>query len=203
MNRLIISALLLTGIADAEDITPTSRNRPCPLCNAASGKYTKRRESYPLPAITLTDHRGKLHKLPGLLDGEDDPVLLTFSFTCCSTICPVLNATFASVQKQLAKENRPVRLITISIDPAHDTPNVLAEYAKSLNADDNWTFLTGTESGIQTVRKAFNAHTANKGRHAPLAFIRANTDAEWLRLDGLMSSQQFLAEFREAINEVK
>ena len=149
--------------------------------------------------MVLTDHHGKTQPLTEFLHTNDAPVLLTFSFTSCSTICPVLNATFASVQKELAKQKQPVRLVTISIDPTHDTPEVLAEYAGSFNAAENWTFLTGTAADIQTVRKAFNAHTANKGRHAPLMFIRASADGLWLRLNGLMSSQQLLTEFRAAL----
>jgi len=73
-------------------------------------------------------------------------------FTNCGGTCPILTANMASLQKALAKAD--VQLVSISVDPNNDTPEVLAEYAKRYNADTrNWTFLTGKVSTIYTIAK--------------------------------------------------
>ena len=74
-------------------------------------------------------------------------------FTHCGGTCPVLTANMASMQKALAKAY-DVELVSISVDPNNDTPEVLADYAKRYNADTkNWTFLTGKVQTIYTIAK--------------------------------------------------
>lgn len=82
-------------------------------------------------------------------------VLYTFSYTRCDSRCDALNATMRQVQAGLANPDRegvPVRLLTISFDPEHDTPPVLAGYARSLGADPAvWQFLTGDPTRLKHV----------------------------------------------------
>lgn len=67
-----------------------------------------------------------------------------FFFTRCSGPCPKLSSNMRSAQDQLAESG--VRLVSISVDPNHDTPPILAEYAQRFDADaDAWWFLTGPE----------------------------------------------------------
>ncbi len=74
-------------------------------------------------------------------------------FTNCGGTCPILTANLASIQKALAKTS-DVELVSISVDPNNDTPEVLAEYAKRYNADTKtWTFLTGKVQTIYTIAK--------------------------------------------------
>ena len=74
-------------------------------------------------------------------------------FTNCSGTCPMLTANLASIQKALAKTS-DVEIVSISVDPNNDTPEVLAEYAKRYNADTkSWTFLTGNVHTIYTIAK--------------------------------------------------
>jgi cytochrome oxidase Cu insertion factor (SCO1/SenC/PrrC family) len=64
-------------------------------------------------------------------------------FTCCTESCPQLSGAFARLQHELA--GRPnVRLVSLTVDPEHDNPEVLDRYAKSYGANpDRWIFLTG------------------------------------------------------------
>jgi protein SCO1 len=68
-------------------------------------------------------------------------------FTCCTTQCPVLTGSMARLQSELS--NLPdVRLISLTVDPEHDTTEKLTAYAQTFGADPNrWLFLTG-EQGI-------------------------------------------------------
>jgi protein SCO1/2 len=77
------------------------------------------------------------------------PVVLTFTYTRCPlpNFCPLMDQNFATLQRRLADETAlhgRVRLVTVSFDPEHDTPAVLAERARKLKADPAvWTMLTG------------------------------------------------------------
>jgi cytochrome oxidase Cu insertion factor (SCO1/SenC/PrrC family) len=65
-------------------------------------------------------------------------------FTCCTESCPQLSAALARLQHELAGEP-DVRLVSLTVDPAHDTPAALTKYAEAYNADaDRWLFLTGS-----------------------------------------------------------
>jgi protein SCO1 len=70
-----------------------------------------------------------------------------FIFTRCAGICLTMSANMQKLQDRLPKE---VRLVSFSVDPVTDTPEVLTEYAKRYNADpERWLFLTGEPEAVQ------------------------------------------------------
>lgn len=67
-----------------------------------------------------------------------------FIFTNCTTICLPMTHNMAKLQTKLKEENLDAELVSFSVDPDYDTPEVLKEYAESYQADlSNWHFLTG------------------------------------------------------------
>jgi protein SCO1/2 len=161
----------------------------------AEPRYTRALAAYAPPDVTLTDADGERVKLSSALGG-DGPVMLQFIFTTCPAVCPVMSATFAAARNRLGPDSEKVRLVSVSIDPEHDTPERLREYARRFKAGPRWLFLTGELNDIVTVRKAFDAYPGdNKMRHQPLTFIRVSPDGPWLRLDGLTSAAQLVGEY--------
>ena len=73
-----------------------------------------------------------------------------FIFTRCGSICPILTAQMAKIQAALARAgDTSVRLVSFSVDPTYDTPEVLQEYATRFHADPNrWTFVTGQRNAL-------------------------------------------------------
>ena len=75
--------------------------------------------------------------------------LVDFMFTRCSGPCPMMSSRMAEISRELAKAV-DVRLVSVSIDPEHDTPEILSEYAARLQADPKrWIFLTGPKKEIE------------------------------------------------------
>ncbi|HXA50691.1 MAG TPA: SCO family protein [Candidatus Acidoferrum sp.] len=75
------------------------------------------------------------------LDGR--PWIANFVYTTCPGPCPMMSHQMHGIQKATAA-TPDVKLVSFTVDPAHDTPPVLAEYAKHFKADPaRWTFLTG------------------------------------------------------------
>jgi len=132
---------------------------------------------------------------------HEGPVLLQFIFTTCPTTCPVLSEVFAVAQDTLGPELHNVRMVSISIDPEHDTPARLQEYAQKFRAKQQWRFLTGKRQDIVAVQKAFEAYWTNKMRHAPRTYLRAAPDAPWVRLDGFVSATELVAEYYHLLGQ--
>ncbi len=103
-----------------------------------------------VPEFTLTNLDNKPFG-SGNLKGSIYVVDLIF--THCAGTCPMMTSQMASLQHSITK-TPDVKLVSISVDPNNDTPEVMAEYAKRYNADTkNWYFLTGPISTIYTVAK--------------------------------------------------
>ncbi|AKU91053.1 SCO family protein [Vulgatibacter incomptus] len=95
---------------------------------------------YPMPSFELTGQDGKAFSSKAL---EGKVVVANFVFTSCPTVCPTLTAKMAELQKALAKEEQ-VHLMSFSVDPKNDTPEVLKAYGEKFGQDPSrWTFVTG------------------------------------------------------------
>ena len=160
------------------------------------GSYSSKYVAYKVPIVDLVTDTGVTVKLADILNAEQ-PVILNFIFTTCTTICPVLSASFKQVQKLLGEEAEEVLLISISIDPEYDTPDKLAEYAERFSAGADWRFLTGQIDDIIAVEKAFDIYRGSKTNHDPVTFLRAGNADTWLRLEGFAEAAEIIAEFRK------
>ncbi len=97
--------------------------------------------------------------------------IANFFYTECTETCPLQSANMARLQADLSEE-RDVRLVSISLDPAHDTPEVLAEYANRFHAEpERWLFLTGSRDAIYRLAiEGFRLGVVDQGekaQHAP------------------------------------
>jgi len=105
------------------------------------------------PNVSLVTQDGKpVRFFEDLIRGR--VVAINFIYTGCAQACPLETARLREVQKILGdRVGRDVFFYSISIDPEHDTPEVLKAYAKQFDAGPGWTFLTGKEADITKLRK--------------------------------------------------
>jgi protein SCO1/2 len=97
-----------------------------------------------------------------------------FIFTRCVGPCPMLTSRMMELSSKLAK-NHEVKLISVSVDPAYDTPEVLADYARNIHANpQQWIFLTGPLPQITSFIQG--------GMKQPLAIESDGAPAHSLRL---------------------
>ena len=160
--------------------------------------YQRSVENYVVPDVVLINQNGERVRLKDVLE-IDQPVILDFIYGTCTTICPVLSAGFANLQRKLAKEGRQVRLVSITIDPENDTPKVMKEYLERYRALPGWDFLTGSRADIDQVMTAFDAYIPDKMAHYPLNMIRDPQHGTWVRLFGILSSREFMAEYQPLV----
>jgi cytochrome oxidase Cu insertion factor (SCO1/SenC/PrrC family) len=152
-----------------------------------------------IPDIELLDQNGrKIHFYTDLVKGQT--VAINFIFTTCTTICPPLGATFARVQKELGdKVGRDVRFISISVDPATDTPERLKAWGAKFHAGDGWTFVTGAKPQVDELLRALGASSARREDHTPTVLIGNDAYGTWTRTYGLAKASQLEQIINDAI----
>ena len=107
-------------------------------------------EAEPAPDFALVNQVGERF---GLADARGRVVVLDFIYTRCPGPCPVLTGAHVQAQRALPEEVRDqVYFVSITLDPANDTPAALLDYAKTHGADlAHWTFLTGEIAQVEDV----------------------------------------------------
>jgi protein SCO1/2 len=163
---------------------------------AKEGKLYKRTiEEYEIPDVTLLDQDGREVQLKSYFNTEK-PIILDFIYGTCTTICPVLSVGFSYFQKKLGKDVDQVRMVSITIDPDNDTPELMKKYLQRYGAQPGWDALTGKRDNIVQVLDVFDAYVANKMNHYPLTILRASGETEWVRVYGMLSASDLIAEYQ-------
>jgi protein SCO1/2 len=161
----------------------------------AAEKYKRTIEKYSVPDVTLVNQDGKRINFKTFLN-TDKPVILDFIYGTCTTICPVLSIGYSHFQKKMGPDADKVRLVSISIDPDNDTPQVMKEYLQRYNAQEGWDFLTGNREDIIKVMRAFDAYVTNKMNHYPLTILHGPGDENWIRINELLSTSDLMKEYK-------
>jgi protein SCO1 len=110
----------------------------------------------PAPGVALTDQAGKPFALESL---RGKAVVVSFVYTTCNGVCPATTHSLYRVQQALKEAGlwgKEVEFVSISLDPARDTPEVLSGYARVYDADPSaWHFLTGPPDKVAKVVAAW------------------------------------------------
>lgn len=177
------------------DLRVVQHQQPAAEVTPASNDTTKLN----IPDVELLDQDGrKIRFYTDLVKGQT--VAINFIFTTCTTICPPLGATFARVQKELGdKVGRDVRFISISVDPATDTPERLKAWGAKFHAGDGWTFVTGSKPQVDELLRALGAASASREDHTPQILIGNDARGSWTRTYGLAKSTQLVQIINDAI----
>jgi protein SCO1 len=122
-----------------------------------------------VPEFRLVGHDGRG---VGLADLAGAPWIADFVFTHCVASCPMLSARMARLDRSLPAA---VKLVSFSVDPARDTPAVLARYARSFAASPRWLFLTGGAGEVRRLsRQGFKLALEPGLGAAPEAILHSN-----------------------------
>jgi protein SCO1 len=109
-------------------------------------------------------------------------VIINFAFTSCKGACSPITANLAKVQKRLgAKLEREIRIITISVDPAMDTPAALKKFATRFGQKPGWYFLTGNPENVNLVLKKLGGLTKTPDEHPTTLFIGDARTGVWTK----------------------
>lgn len=133
--------------------------------------------------VPLLDQRGTPVRFAEVTG--DRIAVVNFIFTSCTTVCPVLSGLFTSLQDRLGDRlGSRVQLVSVSIDPARDTPERLAAMATRHRAGPAWRWLTGKPEHVETLLRGFGTYSPDPARHAPAVLVGDPKRHRWFRLNG-------------------
>ncbi len=163
-----------------------------PPARAIDG-ITRSHHDYAIPPLRLQRADGSQRTLQeALSDGR--PVVMTFMYSSCATVCPISNQTLSAFEQWLGPGLGLVNTVSISIDPDHDSVKRLASHARQSGARGS--FYTSDPATSEAVQRAFDTWRGDKMNHQPVFLLRRQPGQPWLRLDGLVSPAQLIAEFK-------
>jgi protein SCO1/2 len=144
---LVLGILVWSTLAQAHEAADQKEQR-LPTLGAAPGFDLTSQDG---KEVTLKSVRGKV-------------VAVTFIYTWCPDICPMLTDKMARVQGELGPDfGSKIAFVSITIDPERDTPAVLKEYAQNFQADlAGWSFLTGEPAAVLDVAHRYGVAVAKR-----------------------------------------
>ena len=175
--------LKATGALLAAAILVTLGARVGPLAAAAIGRATGS-----VPNVRLrTQNNQEVRFYDDLVKGKI--VMINFMFTTCTTLCPRSTENLVRVQQVLGEHvGKDIFLISVSVDPDHDTPDVLKRYAEQHHVKAGWVFVTGTNKDIDAIRRRFRAYEGNdKAQHTGMLIYGDDARGAWAAMPVMVS----------------
>jgi protein SCO1/2 len=147
------------------------------------------------PNVPLTTQDGQVvHFYDDVLKGKN--VAINLIYTRCTASCPLETAKLSQVYKLLnGRVGQDIYFYSISIDPKHDTPEVLKAYTKKFHTGPGWTFLTGKKEDIREISKKLGLSSltdaGNKDGHQPTLMIGNEPTGQWM-MNSAVDNPRFL-----------
>jgi protein SCO1 len=200
VDALAIAAMLV-GAALLDDARATAAHDAHHHAAPADVKAQAARVT--LYDTQLVDSDGQVVRFKS--DAVDDRIVIVdFIYTSCTTICPITSAIFGDVQERLIEKlgeqfGRDVKLVTLTVDPATDTPERLKDYAGNFGSPTGWLWLTGDKPKVDKVLAGFGAYAADFTRHAGAILIGDARSGDWTRFYGVPNPPDIVARVEQLL----
>ena len=164
----------------------------CSALGAAGCKMPEMPRLGAVPELSLRDHRGQALTSASL---RGQPWIANFMFSHCPDVCPLLTSKLAGVRGRLVADRVRVRYVSFSVDPANDSPEVLARFAREHHVEyDDWRFVTGDVEQVKAVivkgfKQALSEKAAGTGEAGKPANILHGT--HFVLVDGALQIRGF------------
>jgi protein SCO1/2 len=154
-----------------------------------------------IPDVELVDQDGKtVHLYSDLLKGR--VAALSFIFTTCTTICPLIGANLGRLQTELGESlGEGVELISVSVDPATDTPQRMKTWGAQFGAKAGWDLLTGDKETVEQLLKAVGLFTPDIQNHSPFPLLVNDRTGDWTRINALETPPNKIAKLLRQMAE--
>lgn len=161
---------------------------------AALSSEDKARE-YFTDRVLVTQDGTEVRFFSDVLRGK--VVLVNMLFTSCTDACPLISHQLAAVQNLLGDTlDSPFRLVSLTVDPARDTPEVLREYAERFGAMDGWLFLTGTEENVSAVTGRLGHVDPDFRNHLTYLMLGNVSEGRWIKVPANLPPELIAAQLR-------
>lgn len=120
-------------------------------------------------------------------------VVINCFYTECIGICPVLNKNLFAIQEALGDRlGKDVNIISLSVDPVTDTPQILKSYAEKYHAKPGWYFLSGKKENVDQVLSKLGFSVEERDQHTGMFIIGNDMTGLWKKALGLAKSEELI-----------
>ena len=114
---------------------------------------------------------------------KDQVVAINFIFTNCQGACPIITEKLKAARSAVGDElGTSIRFISISIDPARDTPAAMKKFQEQHRADGDWVFLTGEKANLDNVVKRLGQYFPEVEEHSTLVIAGNVAEQHWMKI---------------------
>jgi protein SCO1/2 len=157
-------------------------------------------QKYFTDTVLINQNGEKMRFYTDLMKGKT--VIIDSFFATCQGSCLPMNRNLEKIQEALGDRlGKDANIISISVDPAVDTPTALKAYAKKLNARPGWYFLTGDKASIEFVLRKLGQFVDDKNDHLNLFIIGNDRTGLWKKAFGLAKSEELMKVIESVLND--
>jgi protein SCO1/2 len=150
--------------------------------------------------LALVDQNGKDTDLYSLMKGRT--IVLNSFFASCSATCPVMTGTFNALQERFAARlGKDIVLVSITVDPANDTPAKLEAYARNVKAVPGRYFLTGSKEQVDAALQRIGQFAASPEQHTNVIVVGNEKTGLWKKAFGLAKQEEIVEIVRSVADD--
>jgi protein SCO1 len=129
-------------------------------------------------------------------------VVVNAFFTTCTSVCPPMNRNMEKIQEALGERaGRDVFLVSMTVDPATDTPARLKEYAQKFHAGPGWMFLTGKKENLDWALYKLGQYVETKDDHTTVLIIGNEPTVLWKKAFGMANVTELVQVVESVVND--
>lgn len=163
------------------------------LATGPAGEYFK--------DVVLTDQNGNRVRLYEDVI-KDRTIVMNSFFTSCKGSCPIMSQTYARLQERFADHlGNDLMLVSITVDPANDTPPKLAEYARRMKAKPGWLLLTGSKDEVTRALKKIGQNTETPEEHLNVMIVGNDRTGLWKKAFALAKPDEIAGIVAGVLND--
>jgi cytochrome oxidase Cu insertion factor (SCO1/SenC/PrrC family) len=187
MSRVIFATVLILvlacGLAAGQNRTPATQTVEFDI--GGVGRIR-------VPDVELSDQEGRKVRFYSDLI-KDKVVVLSFFYTSCTYSCTMQGQTFSKLQSLLGDRlGKSVFLISVTTDPAKDSPSLLKAWGKRYDVQSGWTLVTGKPAEMSDLLMPFTGNPPGAGMHLPSTFIGNDRTGLWTSAAGVFDPKELL-----------
>jgi protein SCO1/2 len=210
-KRILLAAALCLSLAPAvaaQQQQPAQPKPPAPPADLHAGHGTHAEKSHTPTAaenwftdVELINQDGeKLRFYSDVLKGKT--VVVNAFFTTCTSVCPPMNRSMEKIQEAFGdRVGKDVFLVSLTVDPATDTPARLKEYAAKFHAGKGWTFLTGKKENLDWALYKLGQYVDDKESHKTVIIVGNEATGLWKKALGMAKVEELIQIVESVAND--
>ena len=198
-------SLVAAAAAQQPQQSPKAPAQPADL-HAGHGAHADKAHT-PTPAekwftdVELVNQDGeKVRFYSDVLKGKT--IVVNAFFTTCTSVCPPMNRSMEKIQEAFGdRVGKDVFLVSLTVDPATDTPARLKEYAAKFHAGKGWTFLTGKKENLDWALYKLGQYVEDKDSHKTVIIVGNEATGLWKKALGMAKVEELIQIVESVAND--